>query len=230
MPKQSPTKRWKHLVVTLACALVAACQYPKSEIDLTDSDYRAKYPIRVESDLVQANFVGTDVGKLTLDEVVQLDQVVTDYIAHGTKPLVIVMPGNAMQYRSLANEIERRIMLRNLARSEVLVGIDPEAAMNHQVTVSYMLYTAIAPECGYWQTDSMFNTENANSENFGCATQHNLALMVANPADLIAAREFASRDAQRTADIIMAYKDGKNPQADWPTTQGGTQLDFGASD
>lgn len=222
--------RRRQLLAILACALAAACTRPQSQIDMADSDYRARFPIRVESDLVQVNFIGNDAGKLTLDEIVQLDQVVSDYIAQGQKPLVIVMPRNAMQYRALANEIELRVMKHNLARSEVLVGADPQAAMNNEVTVSYLMYTAVAPECGYWEEDQAHNVDNANSPNFGCATQHNLALMVANPGDLVVPRSFSTRDAQRTADIIMAYQEGKNPQATWPSASGGTQLDFGNSD
>ena len=220
--------RCRQLLAMLACAVVTACTYPQSDVDMSDSDYRARYPIRVESDLVQANFIGSDAGKLTLSELVQLDQIVGDYIAHGQKPLVIVMPRNAAHYRSLANEIEQRVRLHDLARSEVLVGVDPEAAMNNEVTVSFLMYTAVAPECGYWQEDIAHNVDNANSENFGCATQHNLALMVANPGDLVVPQSFSTRDAQRTAAIIMAYQEGNNPQVTWPGTGGGTQLDFGS--
>jgi pilus assembly protein CpaD len=212
------------------CAASAACNYPKeSEISLADADYRAKFPIRVESNLVQANFVGTGAGQLTLDELVQLDQVVSDYIAHGQKPLVIVMPDNALEYRNLASEIERRVMLRHLARSEVLLGVDPEAAMNDEVTVSYLMHTAIAPECGYWHDDQGFNDDNDNSDNFGCATQRNMALMVANPGDLVQPQPFSTRDAERTAAIIQAYRAGENPQATWPVDSSKAQVDFGST-
>jgi pilus assembly protein CpaD len=222
---------WRCLLAALACAMVAACQsqYPESKIQLDQADYRAKYPIRVESNLIQANFVGTDAGKLSLDELVQLDQMVDDYVAHGQKPLLIVMPGNGLQYRNLASEIERRALHHSLAKSEVLVGVDPEAAMNDEVTVSYLVHTATSPECGNWDEEPGNNELNTNSENFGCATQHNLALMVANPGDLVEPETFSTRDAQRTVAIIDAYRSGKNPQVEWPQATGGTQLDFGTA-
>ena len=221
---------WRHVLVALLCLAAAACQYRDTpELDLADSDYRAKFPIRVESDLVQANFVGTSAGSLTLDELVQLDEMVSDYIAHGQKPLVIVMPGNGLEYRNLGNEIQRRVMLRNLAKSEVLLGVEPEAAMNGQVTVSFLMHTAIGPECGYWQSEPSLTNENANSDNFGCSTQHNLALMLANPGDLVVPRNFSTRDAERTVAIIDAYRAGNNPQSSWPTDSGGAIIDTGTN-
>jgi pilus assembly protein CpaD len=212
----------------MLCLVAAGCQYRDSEVDLSDSDYRAKFPIKVESDLVQANFVGNDAGGLTLDELVQLDELVSDYIAHGQKPLVIVMPGNGLTYRNLGSEIERRVMLRSLAKSEVLLGVEPAAAMNGQVTVSYLMHTAIGPECGYWQGEPAQSYDNENADNFGCSSQHNLALMVANPGDLIAPRTFSTRDAELTAGIIEAYRSGENPQSSWPTGPGDSLIDVGS--
>ncbi len=221
--------RWRLALAALLCLVAAGCTYHDSYIELPESDYRAKYPIRVESDLVQANFVGAGTGNLTLDELVKLDQLVGDYIAYGQKPLLIVMPGNDLQHRNLGNEIERRVMLRSLARSEVLLGVDPEASMNGEVTVSFLMHTAIPPECGNWQVEpSAVSHENVNSSNFGCSTQHNLALMVANPGDLIEARSFSTRDAERTVAIIDAYRSGENPQGSWPTGPSDALIDVGS--
>ena len=229
MPTRNDMIRWRFALVALMCLVAAGCQYHDSRIDLPESDYRAKYPIRVESDLVQANFVGADTGNLTLEELVELDQLVGDYIAYGQKPLLIVMPGNGLEHRNLGNEIERRVMLRSLARSEVLLGVDPEASMNGEVTVSFLMHTAIGPECGNWQVEpTAVGHENVNSSNFGCSTQHNLALMVANPGDLIEPRSFSTRDAQRTVAVINAYRTGKNPQGNWPTGPGEALIDVGS--
>ncbi|MEM7123163.1 MAG: CpaD family pilus assembly lipoprotein [Pseudomonadota bacterium] len=218
----------RQIVVALFVIGLAACQYEDSDVQLADYDYRAKFPIRVESDLVQANFVGTEAGTLSLDELVQLDMMVSDYLANGQKPILIVMPGSALEYSNLASEIQRRALEHSLAKSEVLVGVDPQAAMNGQVTVSYLVHTAIAPDCGYYQEES-WNYDNINSSNFGCSTQRNLAAMIANPGDLVASRTFTTRDAQRTANIIQAYQSGENPQASWPTAGGDAALDV-ASD
>ena len=228
MPSYKIPAHWRLALAALLCLVATGCQYPDSEIDMGDSDYRAKYPIRVESDLVQANFVGTGAGSLTLDELVQLDQLVNDYLTHGQKPLLIVMPGNGLEHRNLGNEIERRVMLRSLAKSEVLLGVEPEASMNGEVTVSFLMHTAFGPECGNWQGEPSITRDNANSDNFGCSTQHNLAMMVANPGDLIAPRSFSTRDAERTVAIIDSYRSGNNPQSVWPSDAGSAKVDFGS--
>ena len=220
----------RHIVTAVFVAGLGACQYSDSDVNLADYDYRAKFPIRVESDLVQANFVGTGTGTLSLDELVQLDMMVNDYVTNGQKPILIVMPGSALEHSNLASEIQRRVLEHSLAKSEVLVGVDPQAAMNGQVTVSYLVHTAIAPDCGYFQTESAWDYDNVNSSNFGCSTQHNLAAMVANPGDLVASRTFTTRDAQRTAAIIDAYQAGENPQAQWPGQGTGAALDVASDD
>lgn len=219
----------RHVVAAVFVTGLAACQYQDSNVQLTDYDYRAKFPIRVESDLVQANFTGTGTGALSLDELVQLDMMVNDYVAHGQKPILIVMPGSALEHANLASELQRRVLEHNLAKSEVLVGVDPQAAMNGKVTVSYLVHTAIAPDCGYFQAESAYDFDNVNTPNFGCSTQHNLAAMVANPGDLVASRTFTTRDAQKTVAILDAYRAGENPQAAWPGQGGDAALDV-ASD
>jgi len=44
---------------------------------------------------------------------------------------------------------------------------------------------ASVPGCPDWSTDSDFNPNNGLSSNYGCATNVNLAAMIANPEDLI---------------------------------------------
>jgi len=44
---------------------------------------------------------------------------------------------------------------------------------------------ASVPGCPDWSSDSDFNPLNATSANYGCATNSNLAAMIANPEDLV---------------------------------------------
>ncbi len=45
--------------------------------------------------------------------------------------------------------------------------------------------TASVPGCPDWSVKTDFNPKNGNSSNYGCATNSNLAGMVANPEDLV---------------------------------------------
>ena len=53
----------------------------------------------------------------------------------------------------------------------------------------------------------MTNTvQNRNYENFGCASQANLAAMVAEPMDLIGPRQMSPIDAVRRGQVIKDYR------------------------
>ncbi len=61
--------------------------------------------------------------------------------------------------------------------------------------------------CGQWNEDILDTTQNRNYENFGCATQKNLAAMVANPEDLLGPRGESEIDATRRTNVINDWRD-----------------------
>ena len=44
---------------------------------------------------------------------------------------------------------------------------------------------------------------------FGCATQRNLATMIADPNDLLRGRDYTGQDATTASSAVQRYKDGK---------------------
>jgi hypothetical protein len=123
------------------------------------------------------------------------------------------MGGSGAGKEDFAALVQKAAIDRGLARSEVLVGIDP-ALPADGLTLSFISYTAVVPECGYWHEESAHNFLNANSVNFGCATQHNLGLMLADPSDLYGNTQMDPRDGQRTAIVIDLYRRGEITGAD----------------
>ena len=53
----------------------------------------------------------------------------------------------------------------------------------------------------------MDNPENRNYQNFGCATQSNLAAIVANPSDLLGPRGESEIDATRRDQVITDWRE-----------------------
>lgn len=70
---------------------------------------------------------------------------------------------------------------------------DPEAP----IRLSFLGYSAQAPECGDWSEDLTDHKNNLAYKNFGCATQANFAAMVANPRDLIEPRGMQPSSSER---------------------------------
>jgi pilus assembly protein CpaD len=194
--------------------VLAACSYPDSTTTLAETDYRARYPIGVKTEVVAAVFHGDDSQGLSVAERAMLQQFITAYVERGQRPLTIVLGGAGMSRRTLAADLQETAIDYGLARSEVLVGVDP-AQSEDIVTASFVSHTAIVPECGYWSQESHNTLSNANSLNFGCASQHNLGLMLADPSDLITPSPFDPRDGLRTAIVIDLYRRGEITGAEW---------------
>lgn len=75
--------------------------------------------------------------------------------------------------------------------------------------------TARVPGCPDWSSRSSSNVQNATSSNYGCATNANLAAMVADANDLIQGQSSRNNDPQTASRAIEAYR------AATPTGAGG---------
>jgi pilus assembly protein CpaD len=65
---------------------------------------------------------------------------------------------------------------------------------------------ASVPGCPNWDRPSDFEFQASTMSNYGCATNVNLARMVANPQDLVEGREAEGVDPEVTARAIGAYR------------------------
>lgn len=78
--------------------------------------------------------------------------------------------------------------------------------------------TAATPNCPNWERKSQPEFAASTMSNFGCATNSNLAAMIADPEDLIHGREGdAGRDARVAIKAIRTYRDAEPTGAARPT-------------
>jgi pilus assembly protein CpaD len=75
-----------------------------------------------------------------------------------------------------------------------------------RVHVDHVVVTA--PSCPDWSKAEADNPDNTTSSNFGCATETNLAAMVANPADLAKGRPSGTADGEALARGVELYRSG----------------------
>jgi pilus assembly protein CpaD len=80
---------------------------------------------------------------------------------------------------------------------------------NPPVMLTFARAVATAPECGIFTEDFAFAPRNRNTPNFGCSTQRNLAVMIADPRDLVEPRPLEPADMARRHTVIEAYRQGK---------------------
>ncbi len=77
------------------------------------------------------------------------------------------------------------------------------------IRVSFMRHVATGPECGDWSDNLARDPKNMPYRNMGCATQRNLAAMVANPRDLIEPRGMTPRSSERRDTVWDKYVKGE---------------------
>lgn len=97
--------------------------------------------------------------------------------------------------------VERRGLL--LSRDvPVTTGAVPDGHLRIVVTRA----SASVPGCPDWSSKSSLNPVNATSSNYGCATNSNLAAMVADPNDLIKGTRDTGTDPAAATRPIQTYR------------------------
>jgi pilus biogenesis lipoprotein CpaD len=81
--------------------------------------------------------------------------------------------------------------------------------LNRRVELILERHLVTLPACPDWSRQSGTDFSNQPHSNFGCATQTNLGLMVAEPTDLVRGRALAPADGVHQAEGIVRYRTGK---------------------
>lgn len=132
------------------------------------------------------------------------------YRSESTGPLRVTAPASprgalaaARSYRQIETIIDS-------------AGVPPEAVVRDRerkagngglaVRLAYERPVAVPPSCGNWPEDlGRVDREKLPYESFGCATQRNLALTVANARDLQAPQEETPRSSERRSAAWTKY-------------------------
>lgn len=69
--------------------------------------------------------------------------------------------------------------------------------------------SAYVPGCPDWSKKSEANYTGANHTNYGCATNSNLAAMIADPEDLVRGQDDHGHDSTRAVRPVEAYRTGQ---------------------
>jgi|GEM_PF-421739 len=98
-------------------------------------------------------------------------------------------------------------------RAPAVEGGDESAwQKNRRVEIVLERYLVTPPACPDWSRRTGVDYANRPHTNFGCATQTNLGLMIANPRDLVRGRELGPADGAHQANGIVRYREGAQPE------------------
>lgn len=210
-------------VISVAAVLTSCAARPdRVTTSSVPDDYRTRHPITLAE--VQHSLdvpIGTGERKLTTPLRDLIRGFAQDYLALSKSTVTIALPAssaNAGAANTVRGEVRKVLIDAGIKNNHiVLTSYDPrEASASAPIRLTFVAVTAITGDCGQWPSDLFGPTirDNTNWENFGCATQQNLAAQIANPADLVGPRGMTPIDAQRRAEVISIYRQDGNPTGD----------------
>lgn len=210
--------------------LLGACQSEQVMFPATpQQNAEDSYPISVVPKSESLTLSPAPFGKKLGDsDTGKINDFAGGYLQQGHGPLAVIMSSVPSSPQALAQmqAVNTVLQERGVARSQIEWRIaspgpasdagasspapagrsSPPAAL----TFSYTRYVAsVERPCGNWSKDFGTYHDNKHWENFGCAQQHNLAAMVADPLDLKRPRDIDSIDADRRTAVLKSYREGK---------------------
>ncbi|MEQ8377494.1 CpaD family pilus assembly protein [Parvibaculum sp.] len=173
------------------------------------------HPISVETDVATLN-VGVVAGQpgVAPSDRAAIEGFAAAYRQRGHGPLTISTPSGSPNAgaATVALSDVRDILSENGIGTGSLAYTPYRASgadANAPVILSFKRYVAKATACGDWSQDYALDPANGLMPNHGCATQNNLAAMVADPADLIGPRDMTPADADRRNTVLEKYREGE---------------------
>lgn len=216
-------------IVALAGAL-AGCVTEKEAF--TPTDYRQRHAIAIkESNRVVDVFVGTSRGKLTPTQRAEVAGFAHVWKRESTGGIIIDMPSGTPNQFAAADALrEIRSIFNAVGVPPHTVSVRPYRPVDPvslaTIKLNYAKMSAEVGPCGLWPHDlgpSLDRTYNENRPywNHGCATQRNLAAMVAEPADLVQPRTETAIYTPRRTTVVEKYRAGQPSATIHPSAKEG---------
>lgn len=131
----------------------------------------------------------------------------------GNGRIMIAVPsGSSNEVAAMHAVADLRHLVRDSGIDDANVSIQPYRASGDRdpaIRISYARFVAEAPDCGDWSTNLAEDPRNLPYPNFGCAQQRNLAVQIANPADLLGPRTMQPGSSERRDEVWQKYIKGE---------------------
>jgi pilus assembly protein CpaD len=232
-PRTDRSRRLPVIVLAGLAAVLAGCNSAQkvSSVEPTGSvpdDYRVNHPIAVEEAVATLDVpVGLYTNELTSSFKANVVGFAQKFIASGSSVIAVVAPSGSPNQQiaaGIAVQIEDVLRSAGVPSSAIDYRVYHAASdeRNAPVRIAFSRIAAHTAPCLPWEDQVSVNKENRNYFGFGCATQQNLAGMVANPLDLLYPRGMTPADAARRADVLEKYRTGAAFASDLSRERGGS--------
>lgn len=204
-------------LVLAGCLTAAGCNttgQTNSEL-LAAHDYRYRHPIVITEEPATLDL---PIGRNTRNLYGPIEGTISAFAAEsrqkGNGAVEILIPSggaNEAAVHAVTGDIKTALQRGGVSRSRISTRTYAvqDSSAEAPIRLSYAAMQATAGPCGAWPKNLGGGIgENTEYENFGCATQSNLAAMVDNPSDLITPRASTPADQARRAVVIENYREG----------------------
>lgn len=231
--KRAPTRLFGLVAVGLLAVSAAACSSnsaTRADVAVgavTPDDYRVNHPITIEEMLATLDVpVGMETRYLPRGMDDNIAGFARAFLQSGSDIIAIVIPdGSANGYAagSIGLQIEQVFLNAGVPRASIQYRAYPASPSETSapIRLAYAELSASVERCGPWTDNVARNFQNQHYEAFGCASQYNLAAMVANPLDLLYPRIMPPPNAARRDNVLGNYQDGEATDTDYNPDVGG---------
>jgi pilus assembly protein CpaD len=212
------------LLAVVGCAIMLAGCYTNQEVaGPAASDYRLRHPIAIkEGPRTVELFIGSNRGGLNGEQRADVLAFANRWRREATGGILIDLPSGTRNEIAAANAVhEVRALLSAGGVPPEAVDVRPyrpaDPSKLGTLKLNYPTMKAEAGPCGLWPYDlgptaNREHNENVDYWNLGCASQRNLAAMVANKADLVQPRGEVPPYTGRRTTVLDKYHRGEATQ------------------
>jgi pilus assembly protein CpaD len=176
-----------------------------------------EHPITVDSQVVTLtlDIDGAASGLSAVDKA-RVNAFASAYLSGGHGPVTVTAPAGAnAAAQNYAAEARKSLNEAGVNWSAINgSSYIPSEGGPRQVLLTYVRYVATPSACGVWEGMKARDFANLRSPNFGCATQNNLAAMIADPRDLVQPADEAPADAPARIRGIKRYREGSKTSSE----------------
>jgi pilus assembly protein CpaD len=205
--------------VLLAAGLTGCLNYTHSGDHYVPEAVGERYPIKVTRSMARLDVDVDGASRLAGDDRARVAEFAREYRARSGGAMIVARPDGGPNHVAAATKvasIQRELREAGVPPAAISYRIYQAGASDRAapVILTYETFEAITPPCGNWQQNTANTYTNRPYPDFGCASQHNLAAMVANPRDLVEPRAMTPADAGRRGVILEAWRKGEKTQSD----------------
>jgi len=188
---------------------------------IAQDGYRTRHPIIITEAPETLDIpVGTATRSLSPALSDKIQAFAADARRRGDGGIEILVPSGS------ANETAAMYVARQVRGAVARAGIGDAQVVAHSyavddpdalapVRISYLRMKAVVDRCGVWRDNIAHDFDNRGYDEFGCATQSNLAVMVADPTDLLYPRATRPGDPMRRDTVYEKFRKGEKPYTDY---------------